>query len=390
MKKYMRLFITFAFTVLVIGILYIQHVVANYDAVMLKTLAGNDVELRKVVLDLSIWKDDINIPARLGNGKIHISNQYSLWETITGAKLSPEIKNLIKKERNFMRGKVGNNENYFEDEEYLAYVNVHYITELRIENKGTPEQYEYYHHVPGLIVDVLEKESDKRWSFPLELPDDEDISFINVEDVQLMAGVLKVLTRVSPYEEGEYYQFSTIDFTTGKIIATSKIEAPEEAEAISFINNMKNLKPEHYYLFSIPIVKEEDMASEEVSEKYYLFNLETEEMTELSFDPELYGKVVTAEDGEIYFANQQNGLEVTVYNIETEELKTFSFPDVKDDEGFTYVRQDHGNYYIAKTNQRNTIRLFIVEGESGEILYEGEISHNDEQIEIYLADLSVL
>lgn len=389
MKKYMRLFITFAFTVLVIGILYIQHVVANYDAVMLKTLAGNDVELRKVVLDLSIWKDDINIPARLENGKIHISNQYSLWETITGAKLSPEIKNLIKKERNFMRGKVGNNENYFEDEEYLAYVNVHYITELRIENKGTPEQYEYYHHVPGLIVDVLEKESDKRWSFPLELSDDEDISFINVEDVQLMAGVLKVLTRVSPYEEGEYYQFSTIDFTTGKIIATSKIEAPEEAEAIFFINNMKNLKPEHYYLFSIPIVNE-DMASEEVTEKYYLFNLETEEMTELSFDPGLYGKVVTAEDGEIYFANQQNGLEVTVYNIETEELKTLSFPDVKDDEGFTYVRQDHGNYYIAKTNQRNTIRLFIVEGESGEILYEGEISHNDEQIEIYLADLSVL
>ena len=389
MKKYMRLFITFAFTVLVIGILYIQHVVANYDAVMLKTLAGNDVELRKVVLDLSVWKDDINIPARLENGKIHISNQYSLWETITGAKLSPEIKNLIKKERNFMRGKVGNNENYFEDEEYLAYVNVHYITELRIENKGTPEQYEYYHHVPGLIVDVLEKESDKRWSFPLELSDDEDISFINVEDVQLMAGVLKVLTRVSPYEEGEYYQFSTIDFTTGKIIATSKIEAPEEAEAIFFINNMKNLKPEHYYLFSIPIVNE-DMASEEVTEKYYLFDLETEEMTELSFDPELYGKVVTAEDGEIYFANQQNGLEVTVYNIETEELKTLSFPDVKDDEGFTYVRQDHGNYYIAKTNQRNTIRLFIVEGESGEILYEGEISHNDEQIEIYLADLSVL
>lgn len=389
MKKYMRLFITFAFTVLVIGILYIQHVVANYDAVMLKTLAGNDVELRKVVLDLSVWKDDINIPARLENGKIHISNQYSLWETITGAKLSPEIKNLIKKERNFMRGKVGNNENYFEDEEYLAYVNVHYITELRIENKGTPEQYEYYHHVPGLIVDVLEKESDKRWSFPLELSDDEDISFINVEDVQLMAGVLKVLTRVSPYEEGEYYQFSTIDFTTGKIIATSKIEAPEEAEAIFFINNMKNLKPEHYYLFSIPIVNE-DMASEEVTEKYYLFDLETEEMTELSFDPGLYGKVVTAEDGEIYFANQQNGLEVTVYNIETEELKTLSFPDVKDDEGFTYVRQDHGNYYIAKTNQRNTIRLFIVEGESGEILYEGEISHNDEQIEIYLADLSVL
>lgn len=389
MKKYMRLFITFAFTVLVIGILYIQHVVANYDAVMLKTLAGNDVELRKVVLDLSVWKDDINIPARLENGKIHISNQYSLWETITGAKLSPEIKNLIKKERNFMRGKVGNNENYFEDEEYLAYVNVHYITELRIENKGTPEQYEYYHHVPGLIVDVLEKESDKRWSFPLELSDDEDISFISVEDVQLMAGVLKVLTRVSPYEEGEYYQFSTIDFTTGKIIATSKIEAPEEAEAIFFINNMKNLKPEHYYLFSIPIVNE-DMASEEVTEKYYLFDLETEEMTELSFDPGLYGKVVTAEDGEIYFANQQNGLEVTVYNIETEELKTLSFPDVKDDEGFTYVRQDHGNYYIAKTNQRNTIRLFIVEGESGEILYEGEISHNDEQIEIYLADLSVL
>lgn len=389
MKKYMRLFITFAFTVLVIGILYIQHVVANYDAVMLKTIAGNDVELRKVVLDLSVWKDDINIPARLENGKIHISNQYSLWETITGAKLSPEIKNLIKKERNFMRGKVGNNENYFEDEEYLAYVNVHYITELRIENKGTPEQYEYYHHVPGLIVDVLEKESDKRWSFPLELSDDEDISFISVEDVQLMAGVLKVLTRVSPYEEGEYYQFSTIDFTTGKIIATSKIEAPEEAEAIFFINNMKNLKPEHYYLFSIPIVNE-DMASEEVTEKYYLFDLETEEMTELSFDPGLYGKVVTAEDGEIYFANQQNGLEVTVYNIETEELKTLSFPDVKDDEGFTYVRQDHGNYYIAKTNQRNTIRLFIVEGESGEILYEGEISHNDEQIEIYLADLSVL
>ena len=132
------------------------------------------------------------------------------------------------------------------------------------------------------------------------------------------------------------------------------------------------------------------MASEEVTEKYYLFDLETEEMTELSFDPGLYGKVVTAEDGEIYFANQQNGLEVTVYNIETEELKTLSFPDVKDDEGFTYVRQDHGNYYIAKTNQRNTIRLFIVEGESGEILYEGEISHNDEQIEIYLADLSVL
>lgn len=389
MKKYMRLFITFVFTVLVIGFLYIQHVVANYDAVMLKTLAGNDVELRKVVLDLSVWKDDIYIPARLENGKIHISNQYSLWETITGAKLSPEIKNLIKKERNFMRGKVGNNENYFEDEEYLAYVNVHYITELRIENKGTPEQYEYYHHVPGLIVDVLEKESDKRWSFPLELSDDEDISFINVEDVQLMAGVLKVLTRVSPYEEGEYYQFSTIDFTTGKIIATSKIEAPEEAEAIFFINNMKNLKPEHYYLFSIPIVNE-DMASEEVTEKYYLFDLETEEMTELSFDPGLYGKVVTAEDGEIYFANQQNGLEVTVYNIETEELKTLSFPDVKDDEGFTYVRQDHGNYYIAKTNQRNTIRLFIVEGESGEILYEGEISHNDEQIEIYLADLSVL
>lgn len=389
MKKYMRLFITFAFTVLVIGILYIQHVVANYDAVMLKTLAGNDVELRKVVLDLSVWKDDINIPARLENGKIHISNQYSLWETITGAKLSPEIKNLIKKERNFMRGKVGNNENYFEDEEYLAYVNVHYITELRIENKGTPEQYEYYHHVPGLIVDVLEKESDKRWSFPLELSDDEDISFINVEDVQLMAGVLKVLARVSPYEEGEYYQFSTIDFTTGKIIATSKIEAPEEAEAIFFINNMKNLKPEHYYLFSIPIVNE-DMASEEVTEKYYLFDLETEEMTELSLDPEQFGKLVSFEGHKIYFANQENGLELIAYDIETKNTQSIVFPEVEAHDGYVAVCFEDGKYFVTSWNNENMIQIFVVDGQSGELLYKGEIYHEDDLVELYVDELTVL
>lgn len=388
MKKYIKVLVTFILTIIVIGFMYIHDVFANQESIMMKTMRGNDVEVKKVVLDFAVWNDDIYKPFRLEEGKLHMLNHFSVWSFLIGADHSPEIKNLIKNERSFMRTKGVNNENYFENEVYLAYVNLQYVPELRVENKGTPEEMEYHYYSYDFIVDVLEKTTGKQWSFTVDVPDYDKSSFIGIDDVQLVDGHLKVLVRINPWDREDYYQIYTLDFTEEKVVATTKIEVG--GETMYLLNNYANLKPEKYYLFGARSASTEDEVPGDGSEIYYLFNLETEEMEETSLNIDQFGKVVTMEDNLIYFAHQNNGLEVTVYNVETEEVNNISLAEEQKRDAYITVRFNNGKYYITTSDTSNTIKIYIVDGESQELLYEGKIYHEDEKVEMYISGLTVL
>lgn len=388
MKKYLPVTVTFFISIFVIGYMYISHVIANQEAIYLKTVRGDDLEVKKIVLDFSIWNDDLYKPARLEDGRVQMMNHFSLWYFLTGAERSPEINNLIQKERHFMRGKSLGNENFFENEEYLAYVNVHYTHRLEVENKGRPDEYEYYHYFPELVVDVLEKETKKQWAFTLDVPDDEAISFLRVEDVQMIGGELKVLARLNPLEDTEYYQIYTIDFTLEKITDSTKIDTPDVQEIVFLVNNPMNLKPENYYVFSAYTMEEEGSSAQ--TEHYYLFNLETEDLTELHLDFESFGQPVTLQNDTVYFVNQENGLEVIAYDIKTENTESIVFLDVKANDGFATVCYEDSKYFVTSWEDENTIQIFVVDGQSGELLYEGQIYHEDEQVEMYVDAFTVL
>src|SRR3954454_21189135 len=139
MKRYSKLISIACFIVLVIGTFYIQESMAsskNPDF-LIKKVSGNEEEVK----GLSIFGE-----FTIGNhflDTLHIDDTETTYtgglsfiEKLNRVHQSPEIKQLQRDYRNFMRGKAENPALFYEDEAHLAYVNIDW-------------DYETYHNRPS-------------------------------------------------------------------------------------------------------------------------------------------------------------------------------------------------------------------------------------------------
>ncbi|SES99540.1 hypothetical protein SAMN05216389_10499 [Oceanobacillus limi] len=421
-KRYWKMIATLSVIVLTIGTFYIQSSFAasEFPDITFKTVSGSEEELDNLTINASYHEAELYQRVTINRQGSTFQEQLPFYERFFGSSMYPEINRYEKDYRNFMRGKVGGTNLFFEDDSVLVYADV---------------MYEGYNHNTRITdysfnIDVLDKQAVENHSTELSVPNGNDYAWISVEDVQIVQDKLIVITRnqlsnrSGDEEKEEEVHGYTFDLETLKLENNQELLSiprgdEESFSRLSMMNDNLNVEPEKYFLIS-KVVMEQGVLEEsheeyegtemEVNEapnnmiateqSIFVYDYETAKMEELNLPNELESLLesarVTVQNNLIYFMNQQEGsLEVTSYNIETEQIdieQTFNLNRTSTHEPFIKINQDR-LYLITASSEDigKDIDVMIASLSTGELLYEGKIEvtekDNSTDYELFINDI---
>ncbi|WP_164214498.1 hypothetical protein [Virgibacillus sp. YIM 98842] len=386
MKKYWKLISIAVITVGTIGFFYIQSALAgsNYPEFEIETLGGNDEEVQDLVLygnymEGNIKGNDFQITAE----GIQYNRDLSYFDRLDRRDRFPELKRLQQDYKSFMRGKNSLSQ-LAESETHIVYADV-------TGNSGEM----------SFRIEVLDKEDNEQTAFTVEVPDDEKDSFIYVEQVYMDGEKVKVVTRnhVNGSMDGFTTEIHVYEFNIGDQILTGNemILSYSEGSTDQTMTHVykpgdgSKLQSDTHAIF----VMEEWETDEEggyysqfAESKVISIDMETNEFTEFVLPDTLQGveNTVLLEnsqgDSMLYFPkNNEHGLEIVVIDLENEKMDekrsfTFERDNINMNSGPPVTAiQDGKMYIITQTNEEYALsNIFVVDVQSGELLYEGQIT----------------
>jgi hypothetical protein len=383
MKKYWKSISIAVITFAAIGFFYIQSTLAgvNYPEYEMETISGNKEELEGLVLygdyrEGNIKGDNFQITAE----GIQYSGELSYFERLNSSFGFPEINQLQKKYKDFMRGKQSIYQ-LAENEHHLAHVSV---------NSGVDSGME-------LQIEVLDKDSKDTTEFTVDVPDNEKYSSVYVEQVYIAGEEVSIVTR--NHVNGTIDSFSTeihvydIDIGEESLVNDEMVVSYSEGSDGQSMTNVftpgdgSTLQSNSHAIFIIEQWErdqneEEGYYSQFAESKITSIDVETNEVSEFKLPDELkdIAHSVLLEDSTLYFTNQvENGLEITVYDLEDQELdENRSFTIERDNMrmGFPVSAIKDGRMYIASQINEDyaPANIFVIDVQSGELVYEGRIT----------------
>lgn len=188
MKKYWKSIAVISGIILSIGTFYVNSAISaeHYPELTVQTVNGDAEEMEPLILEgaymtpssANYLGTDLKITAQ---GSSY--NSPSLLDRVTGY-YPTVIKELKDEYRSFMRGKHLAANQYFEDNQFLAYANV----EHKFSSLGPSSKFSFE-------ISVLNKSDGKVNSFTLEVPVEEGLDHIFLEDVQLVEDKIYLITQ---------------------------------------------------------------------------------------------------------------------------------------------------------------------------------------------------
>jgi len=390
MKKYWKIIVVLIITVITVGTYYIRSSFASRTVpeFEVKKISGDEKELQDPIIYGEYNVGNIYHSFKILNGKTINLNHESIIRKIT--ELPSQFEMIMEEHKNFLRKKVLIPENFFEDKTWLAYA------EYQLENSfnGMTNRNEF-------LIEVLNKETDETVAFEVSIPDSENYYVININDVQLMNGRLKVLTnnyRGDGSEEAHLYVF---DIKEKMLIRDNVIlKNSEEIEngkwtSFSINNDSLSLKPSEYALFLLQRVQEEmNENTKEVEEKIlasecYVYNFEKEVLEKINHEELGMVEAASLHNSTVFLQNQiDNRLEVVPYDIETgtwREKLLFNVPQTSENTDNDHIHTDpfitvlNGKIYIIHAID-DGYSIFIGDLSNGQSLYEGKIVAKNKKI----------
>lgn len=384
--------------VLVTYFIYTSLVVAKqFPELTLKTIDGDKSVMNDVLLVGEYdGKSNYSTVTVSTEGSVY-RGQMSFFENLESPFAINNATKLKEKYRNFMRGKWIYTGNFFENDEFVAYVTV----------KSTSSRLHYEDAENYFYVDVLNKETNKSNSFEIKIPGQGLYYDIVVSDVQLVNGELKVLTESNHYgNAGRYVRelmVYTIDISSHKISADDTLlvsESVEDAnnwEDIMFLNDSEDISEQKFYFLQkdqnrrevegneleTEIVDNEPTELSVVNRSFYLYDLESKELQEVIFDKEIANELLDArtwgfvQDRQVYLVYELENT-VTILEINEQDLSVQSKAKFNlDDSGFRGLSNltivNDKMYAIGNKDDVNSGKVFVGAIHNGEVLFEGEI-----------------
>lgn len=212
--KIKRYAITIAFAVIItlcIGTFYIQAGDHRYPEYTLTHQQGNENEAKNVSLRGTYNENNhirMSPSVTIGIEGSQYTSEQSFLERMDSYFYSGEdVKKLVQEHRQFMRGKGGGYNSFYQDDDLLVYVKV----ESDYSSQAGSTDFRF-------VVDVLEKKENKSWSYEASLPDSKLYQFINLNDVQVYQDEIIVLTRNHNRNDNrsEFHRYSLI-LKSGKL-----------------------------------------------------------------------------------------------------------------------------------------------------------------------------
>ncbi|MGE7953984.1 hypothetical protein [Lysinibacillus xylanilyticus] len=379
MKKYWKTILISLIIVTTIGSYYIQQAMASKKDVSFKieTTNGDKGEIDNLILQAGYQNGDIH--RWLHIAKDGSTNQISrtFFRDLVEAHEPLMFQKYIQEYRNFMRGKVLNPGQYFEDEDRLIYTTF----QSNGRNKGLGNLF-------TLQIDTLDKNTNDSSSFEINMPDQVRYDWINERDVYVENGKIKILATSYLNGEEELHIY-TVDENKKELehdLILAKLESEERAQtSIHILNDYNKVQNENYILYMVEKYKYlDDGERETIPSKMYLYNYLNNEVKELTIPAELkpYMKYMILHGTDIFIpVHSAIGLELKRYNIEKkqwEEHLSFKYPSIANDEEAPFLQiTDDKLYLVSRVSDGHF--FFIGDVRTGESLYEGKIINENKE-----------
>ncbi|MGY3188368.1 hypothetical protein [Lysinibacillus sp. TE18511] len=380
MKKYWKTILISLIIVTTIGSYYIQQAMASKKDVSFKieTTNGDKGEIDNLILQAS-YQNGGNIHRWLHIAKDGSTNQISrtFFRDLVEAHEPLMFQKYIQEYRNFMRGKVLNPGQYFEDEDRLIYTTF----QSNGRNKGLGNLF-------TLQIDTLDKKTNDSSSFEINMPDQVRYDWINERDIYIENGKIKILATSYLNGEEELHIY-TVDENKKELehdLILAKLESEERAQtSINILNDYNKVQNENYILYMVEKYKYlDDGERETIPSKMYLYNYLNNEVKELTIPAELkpYMKYMILHGTDIFIpVHSAIGLELKRYNIEKnqwEEHLSFKYPSIANDEEAPFLQiTDDKLYLVSRVSDGHF--FFIGDVRTGESLYEGKIINENKE-----------
>ncbi|MBT2698832.1 hypothetical protein J7E79_15645 [Bacillus sp. ISL-40] len=379
MKRYWKIISLCIVTVMVIGTFYIQSsLAANENAkIEFEKVSGKEDEVKNLIFYGDYVVGNLNQSLQITSKEtINLTNQ-SLIQELTKNNTVPVLKKLIDQYRTFMRGKEFTPNNFYEDENLVVYASI----------KAKDSRHSSFD------INLLNKKSEETTSIQLAVPKRENYGWMEVVDVQVIDGNLKVITRGFRTEGGNDLNVYTINIDEQKLVNDEIIHSASSVENgwsdIIIINDYNSIQSEKYLLFKTEAYEDKQVQAEGemeldgepklVANEVMVYDIENNKSKKLVVPDEIRGTIGDFSaifHSTIFIPSQsESGFEVNKYDIEKEKWGkklTFDLLHNKEDEGAPYIKLMNGKIYIIhSTNNGHTI--FIRDLKTGKSLYEGEL-----------------
>lgn len=406
MKKYWKFTATIAVIVFSIGAFYVNSALSapQYPEFVIKKQSGDTEEIKSLVLEGGYHEGIVmsytNTHFKITSEGSEYSNGSSLIDQVRGQQ-APIIKDLQKKYRDFMRGKGQSIDLFFENDNLLAYADVKY-------KMGASSSRDF-----KFVISILNKDDGNTTSFNINVPDTSVADYIFVEDVQVIDNELKLITHNTINKNENYFNekhIYTLDISTGTITNNEKILSIPQEQGNSYVDaqliksnpiqaneNLVFLTTQSNFEEGSDGLKESSSSIELVS-----YNLKTQEKETIELPESLKDSKASFFDGStIYFSKiSEQHLIVTPYSIVNNHAGsefTIKLLNSRSNEQPSpiIIAKENKLYAVSSISDSKTnARVAVVNVNTGETLYEGEVVRKDtpksmQEFELYIYEMSV-
>lgn len=370
MIRYWKIITLCTFTVVIIGSFYIQTGLAEKTdiKIIFETIRGAEVELEDLSISAEYEKSNIYQSLRFTTKETLNVNKLSLLESLNGAYTIPIYKKLVEEYKRFMRGKVVSPENYYEDENVVAYA--------AIETESTRKF--------AFEIDVLNKASGKNTAFKVDFPEKEKYNWLNVAKVQVIEGKLKVFVRGSA--ENSEMILATFDILEQKLEKSKLLlSSSDNWLNIRLLHDYQSIGYERYVLFykenqggtSEEARSTMDADSERTNTELMVYDLVSDELKSVKSPEDVQSMLYSAsiQDATLLIPSKsKEGIEIHPYDIEKEQWGDtikFDMTSQKVEGPYeSYMKLTDGKFYVVSAEE-NGHALLIGDITTGKVLYEG-------------------
>ncbi|WP_449538008.1 hypothetical protein [Ferdinandcohnia sp. Marseille-Q9671] len=387
MKRYWKIITICLVTVVVIGTFYIQSSLAVENIVVeFEKVSGDENEAKGLEINADYVVGDIHQSLLITHDETTNVSNRSMIQEFTG--MSPERNKLIEKYGKFMRSKDWFPTYFYEDDQVVAYVS--------IEGKGinaSPMN-------SFFDIDVMDIKSKESTSMELDIPNMENYHWVDVIDVQLLNGNLKVIARGSRTSGEEDLIAYTINIADQKVVNNevihSSLPVKDGWSEVRILNDTFSSHPQNYILFRVETYEYYQGDAENiVASDVMVYDIEKNQTKKVDVPEELSGVISnsTISGSTIFVPNQvEDGVIVEQYDIEAEKWgnkQTFAVNQSEDAKDAPAVKLLNEKLYIISSTNDGYI-LSIGDVNTGDSLYEGKLqvkNQKDKESKLYIFEI---
>ncbi|KRF09731.1 hypothetical protein ASG89_16085 [Paenibacillus sp. Soil766] len=393
MKRYWLLATLIPFCVLAMGTYYVSGTSDQKQEYVLKTMKGSESDAAGLQIKVDMEGIQTMVSTKGSESGVE---QLSYFESLDANHYyENDLKRLVKEHRSFMRGKNDVNA-FYEDDQVLAYVGTEAHNDVSKKQSNR------------LTISLMGKLDQETSSFQV-LTDKKNDEYINIHDVQVKDQIMKVLVnrmRTDKYPQFYHvgYDMYTIDLTSKSLLKSEQILAAEtRANEIRtttwYISGKDRIAPGGYAIFdrsenkivdkveSKTVKRNEGLVNREIR-VYDIWNgqwrtLQSEPLHSFLMEDNSMGMSIQYVNQELSLAaiSENKDTHVMVVNVvENKVIRDVQLP-------LQAIQKEWGrvNYSVVEKDRlyllmsgRPKPAAAIVELQTGNILYQGEVERKDQ------------